>query len=105
MGSKAVRSGQTLFVAQIVICETVWVLESVYLLDRGQIAPVLSDLLQARHPVVEDAAQVARALDRYVRGPGDLSDYLVAERARAAGFARVATFDKALLSEPDFVEP
>jgi predicted nucleic-acid-binding protein len=102
---KAVRAGETLFISQIAICETVWVLESVYSLERGRIAEVLADLLRARHVVVEETPRVGRALDRYSHGKGDLSDYLIGESGRVAGCTATATFDRALLGEPDFFEP
>ena len=43
---------------------------------------------------VEAPAVVRQALTLYESGPADFSDYLLAERARAAGFAPVLTLDK-----------
>lgn len=102
---RAVRGGEPLFLAQIVVCETVWVLETAYDFERGRIAQVLAELLRARHLVVEEVEQVRRALERYAAGKGDVADYLIAEHARAAGFAKVASFDRDLHREPDFFEP
>lgn len=102
---RAVRDQETLFLAQIAVCETVWVLETAYRFGRDRIAQVLADLLRARHLAVEDVEEVRRALDRYSSGRGDVADYLIAERARAAGHTKVATFDRDLLGEPDFFEP
>lgn len=102
---RAVRDEEPLFLAQIVVCETVWVLETAYDFARDRIAQVLGELLRARHLAVEEAEQVRRALDRYGEGRGDVADYLIAERAGAAGFDKVATFDRDLLGEPGFFEP
>jgi predicted nucleic-acid-binding protein len=102
---QAIRDEEPLFLAQIAVCETVWVLETSYGFGRARIAQVLGELLRARHLVIEEAEQVRRALGRYSSGKGDVADYLVAERARAAGHPRVATFDRDLLGEPDFFEP
>lgn len=102
---RAVRDAKPLFLAQIVVCETVWVLETCYGFDRERIAQVLAELLRARHMVIEDAEQVRRAVGRYASGKGDVADYLIAERAREAGHPKVATFDRDLLREPDFIEP
>ncbi|HLF92254.1 MAG TPA: PIN domain-containing protein, partial [Planctomycetota bacterium] len=46
---RAVRDQDPLFLSQIVVCETVWVLETAYEFDRGRIAQVLVELLRARH--------------------------------------------------------
>jgi predicted nucleic-acid-binding protein len=102
---RAVREKTTLFLARIVVCETVWVLETAYHFGRGEIARVLGELLRAGHLAVEEAEQVRRALDRYAAGKGDVADYLIAECAHAAGFAKVATFDRDLHGEPDFFDP
>lgn len=102
---RAVRDQEPLFLGQIVVCETVWVLETAYGFDRTRIAQVLGELLRARHLVVEEAEQVRRALDRYTAAKGDVADYLIAERAHTAGFAKVATFDRDLHGEPEFFEP
>ncbi len=102
---RAVREKRSLFLAQIVVCETVWVLETAYEFGRDEIARALGHLLRAGHLVVEETEQVRRALDRYSAGKGDVADYLIAERAHALGFAKVATFDRDLHGEPDFVEP
>jgi predicted nucleic-acid-binding protein len=102
---RAIREKKPLFLSHIVVCETVWVLETAYDFGRGEIAHVLGELLRAGHLVVEEAEQVRRALDRYDAGKGDVADYLIAERANALGFAKVATFDRNLHGEPDFFEP
>lgn len=102
---QAARDEEGLFLAQIAVCETVRVLETAYGFGRTRIAEVLGDLLRARHLVVEEAEQVRRALDRYGAGRGDVADYLISERAEAAGFQKVATFDRDLVGEPGFFEP
>jgi predicted nucleic-acid-binding protein len=102
---RAVRNEEPLFLAQIAVCETVWVLETAYRFSRARIVQVLGELLRARLLAVEEPDQVRRALDRYSSGKGDVADYLIAERGRSAGYVKVATFDRDLLGEPDFFEP
>ena len=68
LAKRSVRDRESLFLAQIVICETVWVLETAYDFDRGRIAQVLGELLRARYMIVEEAEQVRAALDRYAAG-------------------------------------
>jgi predicted nucleic-acid-binding protein len=101
----AIAAGDRLFVAQVVVCELVWVLESAYALARAEIVPVLRGLIAAEHLELETADAIRRAVDAYANGRGDLADYLIREQAQAAGCSGVATFDRALLREPNFVRP
>ena len=103
--NEAVARDEELFISDIVLCETVWVLSSAYGLERAAIADALGSLLRARHVVFSASDQIASALAAYRTGRGDFADYLIREHARAHGAAEVATFDKALLREPGFVAP
>jgi predicted nucleic-acid-binding protein len=101
----AVDRDIALFVADVVICELVWVLETAYRVERKEIAEQLSLLLQARHLEFEDGDRLARALESFRTGRGDFADYLVREVGLAAGCEAVATFDSVLLREDRFVRP
>ncbi len=101
----ACERGETLFVAHIVLCEVVWVLESAYGVDKPGIARTLATLCRARHLKLEAVDLMHRALAAYEHGKGDFSDYLIRERALARGCSALATFDKALLRDPGFVAP
>ena len=46
--------------------------------------------------VIPDEAAVRAALAAYKSGRGDFADHLIRERARALGFAPLATFDEGL---------
>ena len=102
---RTVAAGETLFVSDIVLCETVWVLAGSYRVARSIIATTLRELLRARHLVFSAPDQLSRALDAYSKGKGDFADYLIREHARTAGCAGVETFDRALLAEPGFAAP
>lgn len=101
----AVETDQPLFVSDIVLCETVWVLQSVYRVKRNEIVKTLSDLLRARHLSFQHGDALHRSARAFGAGRGDFADYLIAERAREAGCATVLTFDKTLLREPGFDSP
>lgn len=94
-----------LFVTLVVLCETVWVLDSCYHRSREEIAGLIGDLLQVRQIAVEDPPLVRRALDAYSAGRGDLADYIIRERAGTEGCEEVGTFDRDLLREEGFIEP
>jgi predicted nucleic-acid-binding protein len=88
-----------------VVCELVWVLGHAYGRSRTEIATGLDSLLRARQLAFEDHDQIRNALDRFAAGDGDLADWLIWERSRAAGAARVATFDGRLLRSAEFTAP
>lgn len=102
---QALEQGQRLFVTQIVLCELVWVLESVYRYRPERITTLLRDLLRARQVVIEDLDSARKALDRYSARGRDFADYLIVERCRAAGCDRVASFDVGLREEKDVYQP
>jgi predicted nucleic-acid-binding protein len=82
------------YVDHIVLCELGWVLERSYAYAREAVHGALAALLQHDQLKVESPALVRKALDLYAAGPADFSDYLLAVRAHAAGFAPVLTLDR-----------
>jgi predicted nucleic-acid-binding protein len=102
---RAVASDERLFISDIVICETVWVLASAYGLRRAEIADVLGALFRAKSVVFASSDRLASSLDAYRRGKADFADYLIREHSQAHGAGRVATFDRALLKQPGFFAP
>ena len=63
--NRVIADGDTLFVSDVVLCETVWVLSGSYRVGRPEIAGVLRSLVRARHLSFRAADQVIRALDAY----------------------------------------
>lgn len=101
----AVARDEPLFLSDIVVCETVWVLSSAYRVSRAEIGDVLGQLLGATHLVFRDVDVLLRAREAFARGRGDFADYVIREGALAAGCDEVATFDRSLLREQGFVVP
>lgn len=89
-------------VSDVVVCEVVWVLRSVYGFGREQIASTLERVLAARQLAFESPDRLVRSLRAFAVGRGDLADYVIREHARAAGCEAVATFDKALHDDEMF---
>lgn len=102
---RTVDEDERMFVSEIVICETVWVLARAYKFSRAEISAVLADLLRARHLEFGRADWLWNAHRAYEAGRGDFADYLIREEARGVGCETIATFDAALLKEPGFIEP
>ncbi len=101
----AIERGEDLFIADVVLCEVVWVLHASYSVQRPQVVETLRKLLQARHLRYRDPDLLERALAAYQSGKGDFADYLIRELARQVGCTTVTTFDKALLREAGFKAP
>lgn len=101
----AIERFESLFVPEVVVCETVWVLTASYKVSRAQVIATLRDLLRARHLEFSAPERISRALDAFEKGKGDLADYLIREQSHAAGCEAVATFDRKLLREGGFLKP
>ena len=81
------------FVNRVVMAELVWVLESVFGFPQALIAGNLDVLLRTPSILVEDADEVARALELY-RGGADFADALIGASNVRQGCTTTATFDR-----------
>ena len=87
--------GKGAWVSNLVLAETLWVLDSVYDLSRQQISTAVEMLLSHRDLTLQDADVVSSALEHYRGRPKvGFSDCLVLEIARKAGHVPVGTFDR-----------
>ena len=78
-----------------VLAETVWVLKSVYGLNRQRIGTAVSMLLEHDRLALQDEDIVRRAHATFARERAvGFSDCLVVEIARKAGHVPVGTFDR-----------
>jgi predicted nucleic-acid-binding protein len=93
------------YVADMVLCELVWVLSRSYDFGRAQIAFALRRLAAAKQLRFESVDKILRALAAYETGRGDFADYLVREHAKAAGCDALITFDRKLLGDELFRAP
>jgi len=93
--AEAEQSGG-IYVSDVVLAEVAWVLKSSYRRSRSEVSSVVRHLLETSGVTFRSLPAVARALDHFLDGNADLSDYLIAEEAAEAGCSALATFDKAL---------
>ena len=85
------------WVPQLVLAETIWVLDAVHQRSAAQLAAVVEMLLNHAHLSVQDADVVGRALSQFRLRPAlGFSDCLVLEVARKAGHLPLGTFDRGL---------
>src|SRR4051812_37519679 len=82
------------WIAAIVLCELVWVLEGVYGYARAPIAATLERLFEVDRLRVETPSLAWRALDAYRTG-SDFADALIGLGNEHAGCDYTATFDRA----------
>jgi len=85
------------WVGQLVLAETLWVLEAVYERTPAHLQAALALLLDHAQLTLQDAEVVAAALAQFRRHPKlGFSDCLVLEVARKAGHLPVGSFDRRL---------
>ncbi len=95
-------AGEPVFISHIVLCETFWVLRSVFERPKAEIVDALDALLNVDVLRVEEPDIVRHALESCRRGKGDFADYLIGQIHAARGCSRTATFDRTLRSAPGF---
>jgi predicted nucleic-acid-binding protein len=90
------------FISLVVLAEVVWVLVSLYSVDRDGVAEVLKSLLTTEQLRVEYTELFWRAKRRYEGSKADFSDALIFECAAAASCGRSVTFDKTAAATAGF---
>ena len=94
-------NAEGVFVSLVVLAEISWVLRAAYRWERSAIVQSLSRLIRTQGVVVEELEIVQRALNLYVVGKAEFSDYLIIERSRASDAgAQLLTFDRNLARTP-----
>jgi len=99
----AIEEGSRLYVDDIVLCETVWVLRGAYRLGKPAIAEILDKVVSTAIFVFEDRESLNRAIADYRQGSGDFADYMIGRRNTLAGCEHTVTFDRALSGGRSFV--
>lgn len=88
---------QGAWVSVLALAEAMWVLDTVYELEAGQIATCLQMLLSHKSLILQDADVVTAALDLFRAKPSlGFSDCLMLELAKKAGHLPLGTFDRSL---------
>ncbi len=103
LASEVIESGQLCFIANIVLCELVWVLRgNPYKLGKDEILNTLEMMLQSPAFEFENRSAVYQALQRAKQGRADFSDYLIGAIATHAGCHETASFVRKLKGERGF---
>jgi len=99
---KGLAAGQTFFIADIVLCKLVWVLETTYGYDRLDIVPVLENILRTKQFRFENKDLLWQSLADYRSRKGDFADHLIGRAGIQAGCRETLTFDSGLKQNPAF---
>lgn len=100
--TECAEQGVRCYLAQIVLCEMVWVLSACYERSRQEIASTLEMLLETEQIEGEGVDRVRSALTNFTTGPGDFAGYLIGRGNRDAACDTTVTFDRRLGDHPDF---
>ena len=95
--------GQPIFISQLVLLETEWVLRSRYGTTKAEIAAAMSALLESREVQFEDESSVEEAVCVWQDSSADFADCLINAHHRACGCQATATFDTKALRLVGFV--
>lgn len=93
--NQAIATGESLYINQIVLCETAWVLDRAYGYSSRDVADTLEHILSVQQFDVEDKSAIWRALADYKGGRADFADCLIGVKNRDAGCTSTLTLDRA----------
>ena len=100
---REVSAGRRVFVNQLVLLETEWVLRSRYGVQKSQIMESISSLLDATDVQFEDEPSVEEALFIWRDTTADFADCLIGAKNRRLGCRATASFDVRASKLPGFV--
>jgi len=85
-----------LLLTDLVVAETVYVLESYYEVPRAQVAGAIRSLLAFESIVTVDPALVLRAVEVYETARIDFAEAYLVACAESTGVGEIASFDRSL---------
>jgi predicted nucleic-acid-binding protein len=85
-----------LYLADLIVAETVYVLESFYKAPRDQVATAMRSLISMRSMNTVDPALLLRAIEVYEVDRLDFAEAYLVASAETAGVSTIASFDKAI---------
>ncbi len=100
---REVAVGRRIFVSQLVLLETEWVLRSRYSLPKNLIIEAISGLLEAIDVRFENEPAIEEALFIWKDTTADFADCLIGAQNRQLGCRATATFDVKASKLPGFI--
>lgn len=99
---REVASGRRVFVSQLVLLETEWVLRSRFSLPKSRIIEAISGLLDATDVRFEDEPAIEEALFIWKDNSADFANCLIGAQNRRLRCRATATFDVKAARLPEF---
>ena len=98
---------EELYLTDLIVAETVYVLESFYEAPRDQVATAMRSLVSMRSVVTVDPALLLRAIEVYEADRLDFAEAYLVACAESTGVGRVASFDRSIdrVGTVDRIEP
>ncbi len=90
------RSETDLLLTDLVVAETVYVLESFYETPRDEVAQAVRSLVAFESVVCIDPALLLRAVEVYEMERVDFAEAYLVASAESTGVGRIASFDRSL---------
>lgn len=94
--SRFLAAADELLLADLVVAEVVYVLESFYEVPRPRVAELVRAIIAFPAMVVLDPAMLLRALEVYETDRLDFAEAYLVAQAERSGVGVVASFDKAI---------
>jgi predicted nucleic-acid-binding protein len=89
-------SGERLLLADLILAECVYVLESFYEVERSRVALLMRSALALPSIETVDAGLLLRALEVYETDRVDFAEAYLAAVAEASGVGEIASFDRSI---------
>jgi predicted nucleic acid-binding protein len=101
------RAGEELLLTDLVVAETVYVLESFYEAPRAQVAEAVRSLVAFDSMVCVDRALLLRSIEVYETDRVDFAEAYLIACAESTGVLRIASFDRSIdrVATVERVEP
>jgi predicted nucleic-acid-binding protein len=94
--TQALAHGERLLLADLVLAECVYVLESFYEVERARIAEMMRAAIALRSIAVVDEPMLLRALELYELERLDFADAYIVAAAETTGVGAVMSFDRGI---------
>jgi predicted nucleic acid-binding protein len=94
--TRFLAAADELLLADLVLAETVYVLESFYEVRRARVAEVVRAIIAFPTMVVLDPAMLLRALEVYETDRLDFAEAYLVAQAERSGIGVIASFDQAI---------
>ena len=89
-------SGERLLLADLIVAECIFVLESFYEVDRAQVSALMRAAIALPNVETVDASLLVRALEVYEVERLDFAEAYLVTHAEATGVGEIASFDRTI---------